>query len=179
MNSFEHTEHDRLISDIICLGLIEEIDHPTKQLKVRSKTLSGWLPWPTEMGRNYRRWRPLRVGQQVILGSQSGDLSQAVIIGMLYTESLDAPTDDPDIDLIQFENGASVSHNITSGVMKVICKGDLTLDVAGTLTQKASAHIIEGPVTQTGGDMTSDGISAQQHTHNGITPGPASTGGPQ
>ena len=98
---------------------------------------------------------------------------------MLYTESLNALTDDPDIDLIQFENGASVSHNITSGVMKVICKGDLTLDVAGTLTQKASAHIIEGPVTQTGGDMTSDGISAQQHTHNGITPGPASTGGPQ
>ncbi len=98
---------------------------------------------------------------------------------MLYTESLDAPADDPDLDLIRFDNGALLSHDIATGAMHITCKGDLTLDVAGTLTQKASAHIVEGPVTQTGGDMTSDGISAQQHTHHGIIPGPASTGVPQ
>lgn len=165
MSGFDHTEHDRLISDIICLGMIEAVDHRTKHLKVRGKTLSTWLPWPAEIGRNYRRWRPLRAGQQVILGSPSGDLGQAVIIGMLYTQALDAPCEDPDVDLVQFENGASIRHNITTGALDINCNGDLTLDVTGTLRLKASTHVIEGPVTQTGGDMTSESISAQHHTH--------------
>lgn len=165
MNSFEHTEHDRLISDIICLGLVEEIDHQAKQLKVRSKTLSGWLPWPVEIGRNFKRWRPLRKGTQVILGSPSGDMAQAVVIGMLYTSALDAPADDPDVDVISFENGAAISHNAATGDMNITCKGDFILDVSGVFVQKALAHVVEGPVEQTGGDMTTDGLSIQNHTH--------------
>lgn len=34
-----------------------------------------------------------------------------------------------------------------------------------TIAQMASANKIKGPVEQTGGDMTSDGISAQKHVH--------------
>jgi len=191
MDSFNQTEHDRLIADLICIGRIVEVDHQAKRLKVRTKTVTGWLPWPAEMGRNYRRWRPLRAeaqedtqedtqaGQQVILASPSGDLAQAVIVGMLYTETLNAPSNDPDIDLIEFTNGAHLSHNVVSGDMTITCKGNLSIDVAGTLTLSAQAHIITGPITQSGGDITSDGISAQHHTHSGIKPGAANTGGPE
>lgn len=179
MTPFEHVEHGRRIANLICPGVIEAVDHAGQRLKVRAKTVTGWLPWPTEMGRNYRRWRPLRAGQHVILGSPSGDLSQAVIIGMLYTASRDAPAVDPNIDVIAFDNGASVRHDAASGAMTIVCKGDLTLEVSGTLTQKASAHRIEGPVTHTGGDIRSDGISAQRHTHTGVTAGSARTGVPQ
>lgn len=133
MNSFEHTEHDRLISDIICLGTIEVVDHQAKRLKVRSKSLSGWLPWPTEMGRNYRRWRPLRAGTQVILGSPSGDMAQAVIIGMLYTDALNAPADDPDVDLIQWDDGASVAYNVASHEMTIHSKGELYIKADGDI----------------------------------------------
>jgi len=178
-SSFTQTEHDRLISDIICLGVIEEVDHAARRLRVRSKTLTAWLPWPAEMGRNYRRWRPLRAGQQVILASPSGDLAQGLIVGMLYTETLPAPSADPDIDLIEFINGARLQHNVASGDMALTCKGNLSMDVTGTLTLNAATHHITGPVTQTGGDITSDGISAQHHTHSGIKPGPANTGEPQ
>ncbi len=178
MDDFTQTEHDRLLADLICLGRIEQVDHEAKRLKVRSKTVTGWLPWPAEMGRNYRRWRPLAVGQQVILASPSGDLAQAVIVGMLYTQALDAPSADPDSDLIAFTNGAVLSHNVVSGAMNITCQGNLTMDVAGTLTLNAAGHTITGPVTQTGGDITSDGISAQQHTHSGVKPGAANTGEP-
>lgn len=165
MTGFDHAEQDRLISDLICLGRIEQVDHAAKRTKVRSKTLSAWLPWPTEMGRNYRRWRPLRTGQQVILASPSGDMAQAVIVGMLYTDNLPAPESDPDLDLIEFENGAAISHDISNGAMVVTCTGDLTIEVAGTLSLNASNHVIDGPVDQNGGDLTSDGISVQKHIH--------------
>ena len=176
---FTQTEHDRRMADLICLGRIEDVDHDNKRLRVRSKTLSGWLPWPAELGRNYRRWRPLAVGQQVILASPSGDLAQAVIVGMLYTHALDTPSKDPDTDVIEFTNGARLSHHAGSGDMRLTCQGNLSIEVTGTLTLTAGGHRLIGPVTQSGGDLTSDGISVQRHTHSGVKPGSSNSGAPQ
>jgi phage baseplate assembly protein gpV len=49
----------------------------------------------------------------------------------------------------------------------------------GVLTIKAEKIRLIGPVEQTGGDMTSDGISAQHHKHGGIVSGPAKTDEPE
>lgn len=57
--------------------------------------------------------------------------------------------------------------------MRLIAGESLLLQVGGTtitltpeqLALAAAAIAAKGPVTQTGGDMTSDGISAQKHTH--------------
>ena len=46
-------------------------------------------------------------------------------------------------------------------------------EIAAALSVKA-AVTIEGAVTQTGGDMTSDGISVQHHEHPTAPPGPPS-----
>ncbi|APQ14644.1 hypothetical protein BJP27_24025 (plasmid) [Pseudomonas oryzihabitans] len=44
--------------------------------------------------------------------------------------------------------------------------GNSTFELTpAAIAQIAAANSIKGPVTQTGGDMTSDGISAQKHTH--------------
>lgn len=46
--------------------------------------------------------------------------------------------------------------------------------IAQAISEQADAITIKGPVTQTGGDMTSDGVSAQHHKHPTAAPGPAS-----
>jgi len=204
-------ELERRLANVIRIGLVESVDHERKKLRVQiGDLLTGWLPWPVEMGRNFKRWRPLRVGTQVVLASPSGELPQAQIIGMLYTTDLSAPSSDPDLDLIEFDNGTTVSNNIQSGLLNVDCVGDVvatsaknvtvtaaetatlegstvmikstgsaTIQAAAGLTLQASALTIQAPVTQTGGDMTSDGISVQKHTHLGVVPGKAATLVPQ
>ncbi|QEW06356.1 phage baseplate assembly protein V [Nitrincola iocasae] len=163
---------NRRLESLIRLGSIAEVDHAGRKLRVKTGgLLTGWLPWPAEVGRNYRRWRPLRTGTQVVLACPSGDPAQAVIIQILYTTALNAPSADPDIDLIQFDNGSYIEHNAVNNTLNIHCSGEITLSYE---------HLfMKGPVTQTGGDMTSDGISAQNHTHGGITPGPANTGEPE
>jgi phage baseplate assembly protein gpV len=47
------------------------------------------------------------------------------------------------------------------------------------LTLEAGEVFILGPVTQTGGDMTSDGISAQHHRHGGVRKGIDKTAKPE
>ena len=165
-------ELNRLTQNLIRIGTIAVVDHAARRLKVASgKLLTAWLDWPAEIGRNYKRWQPLRIGTQVILACPGGDPAQAIIIGMLYSNSHPSPSTDPDIDLIQFDNGSFIAHNHSAKTLTLHSAGDLIFSAKGQISHRAEQHNISGPVTQTGGDSTSDGISAQIHKHGGIAKG--------
>jgi phage baseplate assembly protein V len=131
---------NRRIENVLRLGTIHAVDHDARTLRVKSGDLvTDWLPWPADIGRNYKRWRPLRVGTQVILGSVSGQCEQALIIGMLYTQALDTPSTDDGTDIIEFDDGSIVEHN-TSG-MKVHSAGTLNITAAGTINITSGSAI--------------------------------------
>jgi phage baseplate assembly protein V len=130
---------NRRIESLIRLGTIDQVDHAARKLRVKTGgLLTGWLPWPAEVGRNFIRWRPLREGTQVVLASPSGDPAQAVIIGMLYTQTIDRPSTDPDIDLIEFDDGSRIAHDASSGVLSLHAAGDLYLTAAGNIVINAT-----------------------------------------
>ncbi|QTP60926.1 phage baseplate assembly protein V [Billgrantia antri] len=105
-------ELERRLNGMVMVGTILAVDHASRKLRVQvGEIRTAWLAWPVEMGRNFRRWRPLREGQQVVLVSPSGDPSQAVIAGMLYSSALSAPSDNPDLDLVEFEDGARFQYD--------------------------------------------------------------------
>lgn len=169
--NFEIAELDRKLNNLLRIGTIKVADHERQQIKVESGGLTtGWLDWPAEIGRNYRRWRPLRVGTQVLIACPSGDPAQALVIGMLYTQAIDTPSENPEIDLIEFNGGSYLKHNATDNSIHIHAAAEMTLSYS---------HLyMQGPVTQTGGDMTSDGISAQHHTHGGVQAGGSNTAEP-
>lgn len=103
---------ERRLNAMVMVGTILAVDHVARKLRVQvGEIRTAWLSWPVEMGRNFRRWRPLREGQQVILSSPSGDPAQAVITGMLYSLALPAPSDNPDVDLVEFDDGARFQYD--------------------------------------------------------------------
>lgn len=61
------------------------------------------------------------------------------------------------------------------GDAQIYAKEDITVKSNTKIEMEAPAIRIKGPVTQTGGDMTSDGVSAQHHTHGGVRTGSSST----
>jgi phage baseplate assembly protein V len=138
---------NRRIESIIRLGTIAEVDHAARKLRVKTgDLLTDWLPWPAEVGRNFIRWRPLRPGTQVILSSPSGDPAQATVIGMLYTQALPSPSTDPDLDLIQFDDGSLVEYH--SGIHQLraqVASTTLTMNRAAmTLTSNGSTIVLDG-----------------------------------
>ncbi|MFN3881497.1 MAG: phage baseplate assembly protein V [Nitrincola lacisaponensis] len=191
---------NRRLESLIRLGSIAEVDHAGRKLRVKTGgLLTGWLPWPAEVGRNYRRWRPLRTGTQVVLACPSGDPAQAVIIQILYTTVLNAPSADPDVDLIQFNDGSIIQYDSSNSHLIAECVGDVTvkspsevkidspktivtgeLSVEGLLIYKSgmsgsggsgTTASIQGNVQITNGDLTADNISLKQHTHPGDSGG--------
>jgi len=110
--AWRQQELDRRLNNLLMVGTVLAVDHAARKLRVEiGEIRTAWLNWPAEMGRNYRRWRPLRAGQQLLLASPSGDPAQAVIAGMLYTAALPPPSDNPDLDLVEFEDGARIQYD--------------------------------------------------------------------
>jgi phage baseplate assembly protein V len=132
MNLWGQAELERRLANLIRIGVIQETNHADKKLRVAmGATQTAWLPWPAEIGNNFVKWRPLRVGQQVIVIAPSGELNQAVIVGQLYGGGIEAPSTDEQKDLIQFEDGTqieydSAAHRLTAKIKDTKIAADQT-----------------------------------------------------
>ena len=127
--SFNTAQLFRRFENLIRIGTIADVDYQGKRLRVKSgELLTDWLPWPAEIGRNFKRWRPLRDNTQVVLACPSGDPAQALIISMLYSRQLDAPSTDQAIDLIQFDDGTELYYDSNAHHMQINVAGSMTIN---------------------------------------------------
>ena len=165
MDAFDQAELARRLEQIICLGTLVKVYPETREIQVAIGNITtGKLPWPAEVGQNYLRWRPLRVGTQVVLACPSGDWQQAQVVGMLYTDVLKPDNSDAHLDSITFDDGTQITYDSQQHALSVHCHKALRLQ-AETLHLKAKAITMEGPIKQQGGDITSEGVSVQKHAH--------------
>ncbi|SDF04928.1 phage baseplate assembly protein V [Rhodospira trueperi] len=104
----------RRAGNMLRAGTIAAVDHDRARVCVRlAGRLTGWLPWPAEVGRNFRAWRPLRVGQPVMVAAPSGDPANGQIVQTLYSAALPPPDTDPQADAVHYEDGTV--HRYHSG----------------------------------------------------------------
>lgn len=137
----------RRLENVIHLGTIAEVDHAKALLRLDlSGRLTGWLRWPAEIGRNFRRWRPLRVGTQVLAACPSGDPANALIIQILYTDALPPPETSDDVDLVLFDDGTMARYDIAAKELTVYSAGDLLLRAERDIWLDAkNIHAFERP----------------------------------
>lgn len=121
----------RRFENLLPRGIVAEVDNgavpPVVKLRLNGR-LTGWLPYPAEIGANFRRWRPLRVGTQVQACCPSGDIAQAVIVQILYTDALAPPETGGDVDVIQWDDGTLIRYDSASHHMRILSVGDLSLE---------------------------------------------------
>lgn len=125
---YDVAELKRLLHNLIQVTTVSKTDVDKRRLKVKiGDGESAWLPWPADIGRNYTRWKPMRVGQQVVIACPSGDPAQAVLIANLYTNSFPPPTTDEAVDVIEFTDGSKIVHNANDKSLEIVAAGELTL----------------------------------------------------
>lgn len=140
-------ELNRRLENLIRLGTIAQVDHAARTLRVQSGgLLTNWLPWPADIGRNYRRWRPLRIGTQVVLACPSGDPAQAVIVQVLYTDALNAPSSTPSMDLIEFEDGTVIEYDSNTHQLRAsLGTSSITANQSAiTIASNGSTLVLDG-----------------------------------
>ncbi|MGY0794310.1 phage baseplate assembly protein V [Azospirillum argentinense] len=128
----------RRLHNLASYGTIEQVDHASGKVRVRvAGRLTGWLPVPGLVGRNFRGITPLREGTQVVLTSPSGDPANAVLSAVLFSEGLPPPDTSGDVDVIAWNDGARVQYDSAAKALLV------DVPAGGTVTTHVGAATIE------------------------------------
>ena len=154
---------ERRVANMVRFGKIEQIDHATQRVKVRSgNILTTWLPWSAgRAAAGKRRWDPPEIGEQVIVLSQTGDLRQAGVIPGFYQTDYGAPSVNPNKDTTVYSDGTVIeydreTHTVTvdlgDGNSKITAtREQIVLEIGSTsMTMDAAGTVFEGPVTING-----------------------------
>lgn len=129
-------ELERQLAQVHVRGKVIEVDYETHRAKVQygENQTTGWLTWmPLRAGRAIVWW-PLEVGEAVTVLSP-GDLTLGQIYPASYQNDFPAPSADPDLFLVQFDDTARISYQRTDKVL------DATLPDGGKATLNATGGI--------------------------------------
>lgn len=191
----------RRIDNLLRLGTVEEVR--AGECRVKSgELLTNLRPYLTQRAGSARTsWRPTK-GEQVLLLSLSGDVSNAYVLPALNCDAFPEPDDHPtrhrtvypDGAVIEYDPEASAltakgiktalvtaSEKVTIDTPNADFTGNLTVAKKLTVNQGAAikgAIDHQGKLTNKGG-ANIDGIEFGGHKHGGVQSGGGMTGGPQ
>lgn len=179
-------ELHRLLSNLIRLGTIADVDHVAALARVQiGQLLTEWRPWSTQRAGNARTWWAPSIGEQVMFFSPGGDMASGIIMSSIYSTANPAPSDNPAFDTAIYPDGAVIQYDHESHALTVTLPDDSSATVtASQVTSNApettcTGNLTVGGTITAGIDVIAAGISLVNHVHSGIVPGPANTGSPQ
>ena len=154
------TEHDRMLGNVLMLGVIAELDAANALVKVNANGLTtDWIPWVVRRAGPNATWSAPEQGEQVVIGCPYGDPSQAFVLGSLYQDAHPAPATTADKERVTFSDGTSIEYDRAAHAMVVDTKdvGAITIICKTALEQAKESVTIDTPKTKMTGDLEVDG----------------------
>ncbi|KNC17476.1 baseplate assembly protein [Pantoea sp. RIT-PI-b] len=186
------TEIMRLITNLIRTGTVSDVDPANWLCRVKTGELeTNWINWLTCRAGNTRTWWQPSIGEQVVLLSLGGNLETAFALPAIYSDAFPPPDYsengsttvfndggwfqyEPDTGQLLIKNIKSVRIEAADGIQLIT--DQLGVDASRTLIN--SEIVMNGEVTQGGGDMSSNGVVVDKHKHGGVKSGGDTSGGP-
>ncbi|KFK53470.1 phage baseplate assembly protein V [Vibrio vulnificus] len=146
-----HSQLVRLLSEMIQFGTIIEVQAKPLRYKVQfdEHRVSGWIPMNVSHAAEVRSWKPLQVGEQVVVlkpfGAQGG-----VIVASLNQTKFDQPKDKLNLYYHEFPDGTWLEYDMEEHKLTGHVEGDLILTTAGNAKLTATQNV----ELKSSGDMT-------------------------
>ncbi|MFU0878944.1 phage baseplate assembly protein V [Kluyvera cryocrescens] len=186
------TEIMRLITNLIRTGTVTEVDRDNWLCRVKVGELeTNWINWLTLRAGKSRTWWCPSPGEQVVLFSLGGNLETAFALPAVYSNQFPPPSDSEDGSVTEYDDGGWFEYEPATGRWYVRGIKSMVIEAADNITFKTSEFVVEavnmrinsdvvinGSVTQGGGAMSSNGIVADKHGHDGVKSGSDKSGGP-
>ncbi|CAM7701337.1 Phage P2 baseplate assembly protein gpV [Morganella morganii] len=137
-------ELERLISNLLRVGVVEEVDTEKMVCRVRTgDILTDWIRWGADRAGAGRSWWPPVAGEQVIIGAVNGELTTAFVLCSLYSDANGAPSHSAQAMHKTFSDGAVIEYEPETGELTVTGIQKATVNAA----QKIDATAPEVTVT--------------------------------
>lgn len=175
-------ETDRLIGDLLRVGVIEKIDLQTGKAQVRmGDQLTPMIDWLMPVGET-TVWLPPTEGQQVLVLSPEGDEAQGVILNGLPSSTFAALAEGRKV-VVRFNDGARLAYDAEAGQLEFDTPGTVSITapggihLTGDVTITGDAAVSKTLTAQT--DVVGGGKSLKGHKHTGVATGSGVSGAPQ
>ena len=160
---YEFTELERRFSNLIRIGVIEAIDFQKARVRVRcGDLLTDWISWLTRKAGKNADWFAPEIGEQVLVLSPDGELTEAVALPALYSDHYPQPEQLAEVQTVRFANGASVTHDQRSHTLTVVSVGRVVIQAANQITVQAPSIVLDSPQTVCKGQLQVEGLLSYQ-----------------
>ncbi|BCR26624.1 phage baseplate assembly protein V [Aquipseudomonas alcaligenes] len=141
----------RLIENIVRLGTIAEVQMQPPRVKVSSGNITTtWLPWLNLRAGADREWDPPTIGEQVVLLSPSGNLTQGVALTGLFSDLITANGDREGLHRRTYRDGAVIEYDSIAkhlratlpGTAEVTAVGDISITSGGQIQIAAAGDVV-------------------------------------
>lgn len=160
MSNWAQAETERILANLIRLGVIDSLDQANALVKVKVGGLTtDWLPWITSRAGATRTWSAPRAGEQVLVLAPHGDLAQAVVLPAIYSDTHAAPATTQNRDTIVFPDGSSVDYNSSTSTLTVNAgTGNVVVNCAQATINASTQVELDTPLVHCTGALTVDGL---------------------
>lgn len=141
----------RTIPNLIRTGKIVEINTDKVRVRLSPSLLTTWLQWIALRAGDVIDWCPPSIGEQVIVFSPNGDLTQGKVLAGLFSAESPAPQTSLKIRSIHYPDGAVVLYDFGKHSLSAI------LPAGSSALVKADAVTADAPQTTCTGDVTIKG----------------------
>ncbi|OPB31387.1 phage baseplate assembly protein V [Bartonella sp. AR 15-3] len=141
----EITDLKRRVANMVMVGKISHVDHKNARYRVKSGNLiSDWIPDTQARAGKTRSYEGRDVGEQVVVLSSSGDLSQGVIVGSIHTDANQA-ADNGSIHRTIYPDGTSLEYDDEQNSYSIHIKsgGKFILTIADGVSLKGENGKLE------------------------------------
>ncbi|CAK00963.1 phage baseplate assembly protein V [Bartonella tribocorum] len=141
----EISDLKRRVANMVVVGKISHVDHKNARYRVKSGSLiSDWIPDTQARAGKTRSYEGRDVGEQVIVVSSSGDLSQGVIVGSIHTD-VNQVADKGNIHKTLYPDGTSLEYNDEQNTYALNIKsgGKFILTISDGVSLKGDAGKLE------------------------------------
>lgn len=140
MNTF--AELARLIENLIRFGTVAEVQAKPPRVRVKSGDITtAWRPWINLRAGDDREWDPPTIGEQVVLFSPSGNLTQGVVLAGLFSDQIPANGDREGLHRRTYRDGAVIEYDSIAHHLRATLPGSAELAAGGNITLSSGADI--------------------------------------
>ncbi len=120
---FTLLELERRMMNMIRFGTVASVDlaAATCRVQLNDNHTTGDLPWSVQRAGNVRTWSPLSVGEQVMILSPAGDISQGVVMPSLYQSVHSAPSNKANEHVTDYGDGTVITYDTTAKKLRIDC----------------------------------------------------------
>ncbi len=86
--TYSASRNEQAREGIVRFGTVTAVDATKARARVGfgGDSESAWLPWLAERAAAISVWAPVAIGEQVVVLSESGETSQGVILGSVFSD---------------------------------------------------------------------------------------------